>query len=92
MKNPIDMTAGEINKALDKLDKRSSANIAKLIEAGRGYELSSETMQLSDPLALEYQAISRERQKYQIEISLRYGPGAPSRLPKGFGPRSKYKI
>ena len=92
MKDPIDMTAGEINKALDKLDKRSSANIAKLIEAGRGYELSSETMQLSDSLALEYQAIMKERQKYQLEISLRYGPGAPSRLPKGFGPRSKYKI
>lgn len=92
MKDPIDTTAGEINKALDKLDKWSSANTVKLIEAGRGRELSSETMQLSDPLALEYQAIMKERQKYQLEISLRYGPGAPSRLPKGFGPRSKYKF
>ena len=86
MKDPSVMSASEINKALDKLDQRSSANIAKLIEAGRGYELSSETQKLSDPLALEYQDILSRRLALRFEMERRYGPNCPSRLPKGFGP------
>lgn len=86
MKDPSKMTAGQINKALDKLDQRSSANIDKLIEAGRGYELSSETQKLSDPLALEYQDILAKRLSLRFEMERRYGTNCPSRLPKGFGP------
>lgn len=86
MKDPSEMTAGQINKALDRLEERSVKNTAKLLEAGRGYELSSEIQKLTDPLALEYQDILRKRLNLRFEIDRRYGPGAPSRLPKGFGP------
>lgn len=82
------MTAGEINKALDRADRASSKLTDEFIAAGRGYERPSETRTMSDPLAQRYKQLSDERSELNNEISRRYGPGAPRRLPfgRGFGP------
>lgn len=91
MKNPDVMTAGEINRELDKLDaKRSELNRA-FIDAGRGHETAAETVKLTDPLAVKYNAVADRQCALRYEIERRYGPGAPSRLPlgKGFGPLKK---
>ena len=80
----------KINTALDRLEKLSSALTDEFIAAGRGYEKPSETETLSDPLAERYKRIQRAQSMLRIEIALRYGPGAPRRLPRGFGPRKEY--
>lgn len=41
---------------------------------------------MTDALAKKYQVVSDLRSTYRNEVERRYGPGAPSRLPKGFGP------
>lgn len=81
---PAQMTAGQINKELDRLDKLSSKLTDEFIAAGRGYERPSETWKLNDPLAERYKQISSAYSDLRSEISRRYGPGAPSRLPRGF--------
>ncbi len=87
-KAPRDMTAGQINKELDALEASSSDICSKMIEAGRGDERPTETMVKADTLSLAFKAIVARRSELRIEIDLRYGPGAPSRLPsRGFGPR-----
>lgn len=90
-KDPRDMTAGEINRELDGLDKKRSKLNDEFIEAGRGSETVNETWKKDDPLALRYKELSNRHGDLQREIHARYGPGAPSRLPKGrfFGPRSR---
>jgi len=97
MKPPADMTAGEINKALDKLTKASQELTNAFIAAGRGYEKYNETLEIAardphDELAQTFAAIDRQRRALQSEINLRMGPDAPGRLPPGrfFGPR-KYR-
>lgn len=89
-KPPSAMTASEINKELDKLKDQDSVLSGLMIAAGRGHERPSEYLKLDDPLALELRKNYDRRQALQIEIDLRYGPKAPSRLPagRGFGPRS----
>ena len=89
-KDPAAMTAAEINKELDKLNAQDSTLGSLMIEAGRGYERPSEYLKMTDPLAMELRKNSDRRQDLRIEISLRYGPNPPSRLPsgRGFGPRS----
>lgn len=90
MKQPIEcLTAGQINKALDKLAQASSKLTDDFIAAGRGHELPSETRTKSDPLARKYSDIQDARSRLEIEIALRYGPGAPRRLPRGFGVSSR---
>jgi hypothetical protein len=76
-----EMIPSEINHNLDRLDKAGSALTDAFIAEGRGHELPSETFHLSDPLALAYQLLHNARSAFRIEISRRYGPGAPSRLP-----------
>lgn len=88
MRAPASMTAGQINRELDALDARESALLDALIAAGRGHELPSETRKLSDPLALRYAALSDRRWDLRCEVEVRYGPGAPHRLPPRFGRRS----
>lgn len=88
MKPPEIMTASAINRELDRLDARSLKLSTKLIAAGRGRELPAERMAKTDPLSKKYNAIALRRESLRFEIELRYGPGAPSRLPRGFGPRS----
>lgn len=87
-KKPSTMTAGEINKEMDRLDARRSKVNQAFIAAGRGHETPNETQRKTDPLAREWNAIADRQSALRIEISHRYGPGAPSRLPtRGFGPR-----
>jgi hypothetical protein len=90
-KEPAAMTAAEINKELDKLNEQDSTLSSLMIEAGRGYERPSEYLKMTDPLVMELRKNSDRRQALRIEISLRYGPNPPSRLPTGwgFGPRSR---
>lgn len=76
----------KINGMLDRLRKLSSVLTDEFIAAGRGHERASETWQFDDPLAERYKAISRSQDVLRNEIERRYGPGAPSRLPRGFGP------
>ena len=90
-KDPAAMTAAEINKELDKLNEQDSTLGSLMIEGGRGYERPSEYLKMTDPLAMELRKNFDRRQDLRIEISMRYGPNPPSRLPtgRGFGPRSK---
>jgi hypothetical protein len=85
-KTPSQMSAGEINRELDRLDRAHSKLISQFIEAGRGHERSSETMTKSDPLARAYQESTDRFRALRNEIERRMGPGATSRLPRGFGP------
>lgn len=87
-KDPRDMTAGEINRELDSLDKKRSKLNNEFIEAGRGNETAEQTLNKTDPLALKYQEYAYRKEALRDEIRARMGPGAPSRLPKGrfFGP------
>lgn len=78
---PARMTAGAINRELDRLDAKSSAIIDALIAAGRGHEPASETMRKDDHLSLRYRANADRRFELRAEIARRYGPEAPSRLP-----------
>ena len=83
------LTAGQINRELDALDIAMSKNCSAMIAAGRGHERPSETALLDDNLSLSCRAIWARQSELRIEIAMRYGPGAPSRLPlRGFGPRS----
>ena len=87
MPDPATMTAGQINKALDRLDAERSENTRAFIDAGRGYERPSEYLLMTDPLALEARRIFAAQDALRREIGRRYGPGAPYRLPtRGFGP------
>ena len=88
-KDPATMTASEINKELDRLSAESSAVTQELIDAGRGSELSNETLKKTDPLSLRALANNKRQLDLLSEISSRAGPNM-SRLPagqKGFGPR-----
>lgn len=78
--------AAKINAALDRLEARSSKNTAAFIDAGRGYERPSDYMYKDDPLSREAIAISDAQGTLRNEIFRRYGPSAPHRLPRGFGP------
>ena len=77
-----DMTNGTINRTLDRLDKAGAMLTDVFIDEGRGYEKPSETLRLSDPLAILYRQLWEARTLLHDEISRRYGPGAPSRLPR----------
>lgn len=92
MRDPATMTAGEINKELDKLSKIASAINDEFIAAGRGHERPSDWHNMTgDPLVDRWETNSSRMRALHIEIEQRYGPGAPSRLPtgRGFGPRKR---
>ena len=80
------MTAGEINKALDKIDAQGSQITAAFIAAGRGDERPSEYLSKTDVLSQKALANYQAHMALRNEMERRYGPGTPSRLPKGFGP------
>ena len=86
--SPETMTAGQINRALDRLEADSRRLTQRFIDAGRGHERMQEILAAGDPLALAYRAVSDATRALRNEIERRYGPGAPSRLPagRGFGP------
>jgi hypothetical protein len=93
-KDPKTMTAGEINRELDSLDKKSSSHTDKMIAAGRGYEKHNETMTKAatdptDELAQEHALLTQRHSDLRYEVDARMGPGYHPRLPGGrmFGPR-----
>ena len=85
-----EMSAAEINRELDRLDARRSKNTDAFIAAGRGHERPSEYLSKSDRLSQEALAIFNRQHDLHAEIERRYGPRAPSRLPRGFGPIRRY--
>ena len=83
------MGAAAINKWMDVLDKESSGLMDEFIAAGRGRERLQEIVRMTDPLAVRYIQNWEDSSLLRDEIARRYGPGAPSRLPRGFGPIKK---
>jgi hypothetical protein len=81
-----EMRASEINRELDKIERRSANNTDAFLVAGRGHERPSEYLKKTDPLSLEALAIFEQRSAIRAEMERRYGPNCPSRLPRGFGP------
>jgi hypothetical protein len=75
MKPPREMTPSEINRALESLYKRSSANSKAFIAAGRGYERPSDYQTKNDPLSVQAREISDRQRALLAEIERRYGPG-----------------
>ena len=88
-KDPRCMTASEINRALDRVDKQGTKLNDQFIAAGRGHERPSDIREMTDPLAKKFLRNMDEHGSLRLEISRRYGPNAPSRLPRGFGPIDK---
>lgn len=83
-KNTETMTGAELNRELDRLDRERIAVVDALIKAGRGDESFSDIAKKSDTLSRRWQAESARRADVRAEITRRYGPDAPSRLPRGF--------
>lgn len=86
LKDVRTLSASQINHELDSLHKKRSKINEEMIAAGRGHETWVETAKKTDPLALKHNAIADRMRDLRWEIERRYGPGAPSRLPRGFGP------
>ena len=80
------MTVGQINKHLDRLDKLDSAFNEMLVAAGRGNEGYQDILKGTGELSDRGRELFRQRQLFRGEIESRYGPNAPHRLPRGFGP------
>lgn len=78
------MTPGEINRELDRLAAARSRLSDALIAEGRGEETFNETAKKTDPLSLLLKTNADRHYDLRCEIEVRYGPGAPSRLPHGF--------
>jgi hypothetical protein len=83
------MTAGEINRELDRIDARDSVLCSKMIEQGRGNEPWSDFQDKNDPLSVERVALSARRQALRSEARTRYDADAPHPLPKFFRPRRR---
>ena len=88
MKPLSEMTAGEINREIAKVDARSSKNAKAFIDAGRGHETPSVYMKLTDPLALEAQEIYYLRAALIAEVQSECGPGVYE-FPEGWRRRSR---
>jgi hypothetical protein len=84
-KDPRTLPGAAINKALDKIDDKISKMTQRMIDKGYG-SIRHSDLPMTDPEVVEYKKLYDERATYKNEIDHRYGPGAPSRLPKGFGP------
>jgi hypothetical protein len=90
MKEPATMTAGEVNKELDRLRAESSQITQEFIAAGRGNERPSEYLKKTDPLSVRAKESADRMQAVRDEVRLRYGTDV-STLPTGrrFGPRAR---
>ena len=82
------MTAAQINKALDRLEKESSQVTAELLAAGRD-DRPSERRTMTDPLSVRDTQVSAQLRLLRDEVAARYGSVSAHRLPtgRGFGPR-----
>jgi len=83
--DPAAMTAGQINKELDKLDTQDSSVTDRLIAEGRGSETPSESRTKTDLLSIEQTRILDRRAELIDEIRARMGPDHPRRIPTGKG-------
>jgi hypothetical protein len=92
MKSPEEMTAGEINRQLEKVDAEISKLNSEMIAAGYGHVKYWDTEKEAPKFWPRFKALHDRRQALRTEIELRYGPGAPSKLPRGFGPRKRNPI
>jgi hypothetical protein len=81
MKTLEEMTAGELNKALDRCDKWRSRLCDEMIEAGRGHETPHDYMRKDDPLSNSIQRAEEQRRAIRYEMERRYGPECPHHLP-----------
>lgn len=68
------MTAGEINKALDRASAERTKLDDALIAAGRGHERVLETYEKDDPLSIKFRANVDRHRALRREIERRYGP------------------
>lgn len=87
VRDPATMTPGEINRELDSLAAASEALTTAMIATGRGSWRHSDIREYAktgDAMSLGYVTLCDRERALHIEIELRYGPGAPHRLPKGF--------
>ena len=91
-RHPGTMQPSEINKELEDNRKKSSVLNQRMIEEGRGSERPSEYRKKSDELSQSLTRILDRHDALHQEIATRYGPGAPSYMPKGFKPRMKAAI
>lgn len=73
MKDPRNMTASEINRELDSLDKKDSRLNDELIAAGYGHVTPSEILKQSHPLAVRLRALFDRRFVLKSEIRSRTG-------------------
>lgn len=84
---PIEkMTAGEINRLLDRLDKDYYQLMDEFIAQGRGDERPSEWLGKDDALSQRAKHCAGEYHLVRVEMERRYGPNPPARLPRGCGP------
>lgn len=84
MKDPKKMTAGEINRELDRLAKSATPNLnARFVAAGKDPGIASCYLKDSDPLEREMRALRVRWYALQHEILLECGPGV-LKFPKGF--------
>lgn len=72
---PAQMTNGEINREMARLNKVSSAITQEFIACGRGHELFSTTGTKTDDLSMRSRAVSWRMWHLDVEGDLRYGPG-----------------
>jgi hypothetical protein len=82
MKDLATMTNSAINRRLDSLSNQLSKVNQKFIDSGRGHERPSDFRHQTDALAKKYIKLSDEYSALANEVGRRYGPGAPSRLPR----------
>ncbi len=85
-KSPAQMSAAEINRELDKLVAQDSVLGDEIIAAGLGGVPLFDLLEMDGPLAERQRSLVKRRRALDDEIEARYGPGAPSRLPRGMGP------
>lgn len=85
-KDPATMTAGEVNKELDRLYKIDSQLTDEMISAGRGHERPSDYWppKPGDTLAEQKRQVYDRMSALRWQIEKEYGPGAPSRFPSGW--------
>jgi hypothetical protein len=81
LKKPSDMTASEINKALDRVERAQSKIAQKFIAKGRGNERPMDWLWKADLLSQSAQKAYDEYKQLRREVERRYGPNPPHRLP-----------
>lgn len=90
-KDPAIMRPGEINKELERLRCLSSEYTTWCCANGRGDWYLADTQAAAnqgDQRSIDALLVSERFMDLIAEIG-RYGPGAPSYCPKGFGPRKQ---